>query len=52
LDHNEVERHSGSGALNIITPATVSVLNQEGPDSCVLNPGAPRSVYVGARVNF
>jgi len=32
--------------------ATVGVLNEAGPDARVLNPGAPLSVYVGARLRL
>jgi iron complex outermembrane receptor protein len=32
--------------------ATVGVLNQASPDSRILYPGAPRSAYVGARLEF
>lgn len=32
--------------------ATVSVLDQAGPDAAILFPGAARSAYVGARVSF
>ena len=32
--------------------ATLTVLDIAGPDASVLNPGAPRSAYVGARVQF
>lgn len=32
--------------------ATLSVLNQAAPDSAILNPGSPRSAYVGVRVQL
>lgn len=32
--------------------ATLSVLNEAAPDSAILNPGAPRSAYVGVRVQL
>ena len=32
--------------------ATLSVLNDAAPDSPILNPGAPRSAYIGVRVQL
>ena len=32
--------------------ATLSVLNEAAPDSPILNPGAPRSAYIGVRVQL